>query len=53
VIFSPEQSAEQDAASALISLGYSQLQADKAVQKVKQSGMSSEQLIKAALRSMM
>lgn len=52
-IFSPEQSAEQDAASALVSLGYSQLQADKAVQKVKQSGMSSEQLIKAALRSMM
>lgn len=52
-IFSPEQSAEQDAASALVSLGYSQLQADKAVQKIKQSGMSSEQLIKAALRSMM
>lgn len=52
-IFSPGQSAEQDAASALVSLGYSQLQADKAVQKVKQSGMSSEQLIKAALRSMM
>lgn len=52
-IFSPEQSVEQDAASALVSLGYSQLQADKAVQKTKQSGMSSEQLIKAALRSMM
>ena len=52
-IFSPEQSAEQDAASALVSLGYSQLQADKAVRAVKQTGMSSEQLIKAALRSMM
>ncbi|MDX5406506.1 MAG: Holliday junction branch migration protein RuvA [Chromatiaceae bacterium] len=45
--------AEQDAASALVSLGYSQLQADKAVKAVKQPDMSSEQLIKAALRSMM
>ena len=52
-IFSPVESAEQDAIGALVSLGYSQLQADKAVQKVKQADMSSEQLIKAALRSMM
>ena len=52
-IFSPVESAEHDAISALVSLGYSQLQADKAVQKVKQADMSSEQLIKAALRSMM
>jgi holliday junction DNA helicase RuvA len=51
-VFSPQQSAELDAKSALISLGYSQLQADNAVQKVKQANMSSEQLIKAALRSM-
>ncbi|MEH8020256.1 MULTISPECIES: Holliday junction branch migration protein RuvA [Rheinheimera] len=52
-IFSPVATAEQDAVSALVSLGYSQLQADKAVRKIKQNDMSSEQLIKAALRSMM
>jgi holliday junction DNA helicase RuvA len=52
-VFSPVESAEQDALGALVSLGYSQLQADKAVQRVKQADMSSEQLIKAALRSMM
>lgn len=52
-MFSPVESAEQDAIGALVSLGYTQLQADRAVQKVKQNDMSSEQLIKAALRSMM
>lgn len=52
-LFIGTPSAEQDAASALVSLGYSQLQADKAVKAVKQPDMSSEQLIKAALRSMM
>lgn len=52
-MFNLAQTTEQDAASALVSLGYSVLQADKAVQKVKQPDMSSEQLIKAALRSMM
>lgn len=52
-IFNPVATAEQDAVSALVSLGYSQLQADKAVRKIKQNDMSSEQLIKAALRSMM
>lgn len=52
-VFSPLESAEQDAIGALVSLGYSLAQADKAVQKVKQTDMSSEQLIKAALRSMM
>uniref|UniRef100_A0A486XJJ9 Holliday junction branch migration complex subunit RuvA n=1 Tax=Rheinheimera sp. BAL341 TaxID=1708203 RepID=A0A486XJJ9_9GAMM len=52
-LFSLPQSAEQDAISALVSLGYSQLQADKAVRAVKHTDMSSEQLIKAALRSMM
>ncbi|MDP5134352.1 Holliday junction branch migration protein RuvA [Rheinheimera baltica] len=51
-IFSPVESAEQDAIGALVSLGYTQVQADKAVKKVQQSDMSSEQLIKAALRSM-
>ncbi len=50
--FSLVQSAEQDAIGALVSLGYSQLQADKAVRAVKQPDMGSEQLIKAALRSM-
>lgn len=52
-LFIGAPNAEQDAASALVSLGYSQLQADKAVKAVKQPDMSSEQLIKAALRSMM
>ncbi|GAA0553501.1 MULTISPECIES: Holliday junction branch migration protein RuvA [Rheinheimera] len=52
-VYSPQESAEHDAIGALVSLGYSQAQADKAVQKVKQNDMSSEQLIKAALRSMM
>lgn len=52
-LFIGTPSAEQDAASALVSLGYSQQQADKAVKAVKQPDMSSEQLIKAALRSMM
>lgn len=51
-VFSLPESAEQDAISALVSLGYSQLQASKAVQKIKQPDLSSEQLIKEALRSM-
>ena len=51
-VFSLVQTAEQDAVGALVSLGYSQIQADKAVRAVKQADMSSEQLIKAALRSM-
>ena len=45
-------SAENDAIGALASLGYSQLQAEKAVKAVYQAELSSEQLIKAALRSM-
>lgn len=52
IIVPAAEQAEQDAISALISLGYSQIQASKAVQKVKQDNMSSEQLIKDALRSM-
>lgn len=51
-IFSLPESAEQDAISALVSLGYSQLQASKAVQKVKRADAGSEQMIKDALRSM-
>lgn len=51
-LFMQPESAEQDAISALVSLGYTQAQASKAVQKVLQADMSSEQLIKTALRSM-
>ncbi|WNO61911.1 Holliday junction branch migration protein RuvA [Rheinheimera sp. MMS21-TC3] len=51
-IFSRPVSAEDDAISALVSLGYSQMQAAKAVKKVITPEMSSEQLIKTALRSM-
>lgn len=50
---SSSEQAMQDAVGALLSLGYTQQQASKAVQKVKTDDMSSEQLIKAALRSMM
>ena len=52
-LFAPPASAEQDAISALFGLGYSQAQAAIAVQQQLKPGMSSEQLIKAALRSMM
>lgn len=51
-IFAPPASAEQDALSALMALGYSQAQAGKAVKLVKRADMSSEQLIMAALKSM-
>lgn len=51
-VFTRAQSAEQDAISALIALGYSQLQASKAVQNIIKPDMTSEQLIKQALRSM-
>jgi holliday junction DNA helicase RuvA len=51
-VFSRPISAEDDAISALVSLGYSQLQAAKAIKKVMTPDMSSEQLIKTALRSM-
>lgn len=51
-IFTRPISAEDDAISALVSLGYSQLQAAKAIKKVITPDMSSEQLIKTALRSM-
>ncbi|MCH8536388.1 MAG: Holliday junction branch migration protein RuvA [Alkalimonas sp.] len=50
---SSSEQAIQDAVGALLSLGYTQQQASKAVKNVKTDDMNSEQLIKAALRSMM
>ncbi|MCL1142599.1 Holliday junction branch migration protein RuvA [Shewanella gaetbuli] len=47
------ESAEEDAISALISLGYKPAQASKAVSANMKEGMSSESLIKAALKSML
>ena len=41
-----------DAINALLSLGYKQLQADKAVKSVFKKGMSSEAIIRDALKSM-
>ncbi|WP_088211178.1 Holliday junction branch migration protein RuvA [Shewanella sp. Shew256] len=46
-------SAEEDAISALISLGYKPPQASKAVSAAYKEGMDSETLIKAALKSML
>lgn len=45
-------SAENDAVSALISLGYKPQEASRAVASVKEDGMSSEDLIRRALRGM-
>lgn len=42
-----------DAINALISLGYKQVQADKAVKLVYSEGMSSEDIIRFALKSML
>lgn len=42
-----------DATNALISLGYKQVQADKAVKAVYTEGMSSEDIIRFALKSML
>lgn len=50
--FELKESPEADAISALVSLGYSQSQAAQAVKKVFKAEFSSEQLIKAALKSM-
>ncbi|MBL4584608.1 MAG: Holliday junction branch migration protein RuvA [Pseudomonadales bacterium] len=43
---------KQEAESALVSLGYSAKEADKAVDAVAQEGMTSEQLIRLALKGM-
>ncbi|MGS0681920.1 Holliday junction branch migration protein RuvA [Shewanella sp. 125m-7] len=45
--------AEEDAIAALLSLGYKPAQASKAVSSVYTDGMSSETLIKSALKSML
>jgi Holliday junction DNA helicase RuvA len=49
----PVDSAEEDAISALLSLGYKPAQASKSVSAAFKEGMSSETLIKAALKSML
>ncbi|MBV1914177.1 MAG: Holliday junction branch migration protein RuvA [Pseudomonadales bacterium] len=43
---------KQEAESALISLGYSEKEADRAINAVAQEGMNSEQLIRLALKGM-
>ena len=50
--FQLKETPESDAISALVSLGYSQAQASLAVKKVYHVGLTSEQLIKASLKSM-
>lgn len=45
--------AEEDAESALVALGYKPQQAARAIAKVGRSGMNSEALIRAALKQMM
>ncbi|MCG7531497.1 Holliday junction branch migration protein RuvA [Psychrobium sp. MM17-31] len=50
--FVEEVDVEQDAIDALLALGYKQTQASKVVKKVRTPDMSSEDLIKAALKSM-
>lgn len=46
-------SAKGDAVNALVSLGYSQSQADKAIKAVFAANMSSEELIRDALKAML
>lgn len=50
--FELKESPEQDAIGALVALGYSQNVAASAVKKVFKADLTSEQLIKAALKSM-
>jgi len=52
-IMHPVNNDKGDAINALVSLGYSQSQADKAVKVIYQAGMSSEDLIRDALKSML
>jgi Holliday junction DNA helicase RuvA len=49
----PIRNIKGDAINALISLGYKQAQADKAVKLVYNDGMSSEDIIRHALKSML
>ncbi|MFI8481493.1 Holliday junction branch migration protein RuvA [Pseudomonas sp. NPDC078700] len=48
----PAASAENDAVSALISLGYKPQEASRAVSAIKEDGLSSEDLIRRALKGM-
>jgi len=48
----PAPTAETDAVSALISLGYKPQEASKAVSAIKEKGLSSEELIRRALKGM-
>jgi holliday junction DNA helicase RuvA len=48
-----DENHQQDAESALQSLGYSAIQASKAVKKIYQNGLSSDELIRLALKNMM
>ncbi|MGO1295785.1 MAG: Holliday junction branch migration protein RuvA [Vibrio sp.] len=47
-----DQSAEEEAMSALLVLGYKAAQAEKVVKQIAKPGMTSEQLIRDALKSM-
>ena len=47
-----QESAEEEAVSALLALGYKPTQASKVISQVKQADMTSEQLIREALKSM-
>jgi Holliday junction DNA helicase RuvA len=49
----PFDDTKGDAINALISLGYKQIQADKAVKQVYSDGMSSEDIIRLSLKSML
>ncbi|UAA37332.1 Holliday junction branch migration protein RuvA [Paraneptunicella aestuarii] len=51
IVEPPSASAKSDAISALIALGYTQAQADKMVKGVYREELSSEELIREALRS--
>jgi Holliday junction DNA helicase RuvA len=48
----PAVSAESDAISALVSLGYKPQEASKAITSIKEKGLSSEDLIRRALKGM-
>lgn len=48
----PVNTAENDAVSALISLGYKPQEASKAISAIKEKGLSSEDLIRRALKGM-
>ncbi|MGL6259797.1 Holliday junction branch migration protein RuvA [Vibrio sp. WXL103] len=48
----PSQNNEEEAVSALLALGYKPTQASKVISQVAKDGMSSEELIREALKSM-